>query len=216
MSLGPTQILILPPLLCLGRIHRILRIYFVSKHGLLHRHHCRAAPAQNDPSDLCAKRCVAGAAALLRLHLCISASAAQVADGAASPGLHIGKCSLGELLIGSDASSVSPSSPASSNPAGAGSGAERRGTHGAHTWSAEEEEMRAEKRRKREGCLACLRPSPLTHQRAPDQPPQSAIQAEQTSFPINAPFSHPLWPGFSRERWLIVHLLRWLVLLSCY
>lgn len=127
ISLGPTQTLVLPPLLRLGRIHRILRMYFVSEHGLLHRHHCRAAPALNDPSGWCAKRCVAGAAALLRLHLCISASAARVADGAASPGLHIGKCSLGALLIGSDASSVSPSSPASSNPAGAGSGAERSG-----------------------------------------------------------------------------------------
>lgn len=143
----------------------------------------------------CALLC---AAALLRLHLCISVSAARVADGAASPGLHIGKCSLGALLIGSDASSVFPSSPASSNPAGAESGAERSGTHGAYTWSVKEEEIHTKEKRKREGCLACLRPSPLLHHHAPDQPPQSAIQAEQTSFPhyyCLLPSSNCIWDG---------------------
>lgn len=121
------------------------------------------------------------AAALLRLHLCISVSAARVADGVASPGLHIGKCSLGALLIGSDASSDSPSSPASSNPAGAESGAERDARR-AHVVGGERRDTHREEEKERR--LSCLSsPFTLTHHRAPDQPPQSAIQAEQTSFP---------------------------------
>lgn len=125
----------------------------------------------------CARMC---AAALLRLRLCISVSAARVADGAASPGLHIGKCSLGELLIGSDASSVSPSSPASSNPAGAGSGAGRTArTRG--RWRKKRYTHRKEE--KERGLSRLSSPLTLTHHHAPDQPPHSAIQAEQTPFP---------------------------------
>lgn len=141
----------------------------------------------------CALLC---AAALMRLHLCISVSAARVADGAASPGLHIGKCSLGALLIGSDASSVSPSSPASSNPAGAGSGAERDARR-AHVVGGERRDTHREEEKERR--LSCLSsPLTLTHHRAPDQPPQSAIQAEQTSFPHYyslLPSSNCIWDG---------------------
>lgn len=136
----------------------------------------------------CALLC---AAALLRLRLCISVSAARVADGAASPGLHIGKCSLGELLIGSDASSVSPSSPASSNPAGAASGAERDARR-AHVVGGERRDTHTGKKRKREGCLACLRPSPLlttTRLTSLLTPPS---KRNRLPFPITTPFSPPL------------------------
>lgn len=65
-------------------------------------------------------------------------------------------------------------------------GLERRGTdarRGAHTWSVEKEEVHStgEEKERRLSCLSS--PLTLTHQHAPDQPPQSAIQAEHTSFP---------------------------------
>lgn len=126
--LGSTQVILpLPLLLCLCKIHRILRILPLNAVlcvdtavGLLPdqtiRLTCAQTAARHSGAAACALLCTA---ALLRLHLCSCGSAARVAGGAASPGLHIGKCSRGALLIGSDASSASPSSPASSNPAGA-------------------------------------------------------------------------------------------------
>lgn len=180
----------LPPLLCLGKIHRILRILPLNTVfgiditvGLLPKKKTIRLTCAQTAAWLarryiqerlrCALLC---AAALLRLHLCISVSAVRVADGAASPGLHIGKCSLDALLIGSDASSVSPSS----NPTGAGSGAERDARR-AHVVGGERRDTHREEEKERR--LSCLSsPLTLTDHHAPDQPPQSAIQAEQTSF----------------------------------
>lgn len=192
--LGSIQIImILPPRLCLGKIHRILRILSLNTVfciditvGLLPDKMIRLTCAQT-AAWLVRRyiqerlRCALCAAALLRLHLCISVSAARVADGAASPGLHIGKCNLGALLIGSDASSVSPSSPASSNPAGAESGAERDARRAHVVGEGREDTHKGEEIERRLSCLSS--PLTLTHHHAPDQPPQSAIQAEQTSFP---------------------------------
>lgn len=73
-----------------------------------------------------------------------------------------------------------------------GLGAERRGTHGAHTWSVEKEEIHTGKKRKREGCLACLRPSPLLTTALLTSLLSPPSKRNRLPFPITTPFFHPL------------------------
>lgn len=133
----------------------------------------------------CARLC---AAALLRLRLCISVSAARVADGAASPGLHIGKvqprwaahwlrCVKCLSLL---ACLLQPCW-----------GCERDARR-AHVVGGERRDTHTGKKRKREGCLACLRPSPLLTTTLPTSLLTPPSKRNRLPFPITTPFSPPL------------------------
>lgn len=177
--------MILPSLLCLGRIYRILRIlcgnpfFCMDTVGMLPDEMIRLTCAQTAAwlarryIQERLRRALLCAAELLRLHLCISVSAVRVADGAASPGLHIGKCSLDALLIGSDASSVSPSNPA---------GAERE-ARCAHVVGGERRDTHREEEKERR--LSCLS-SPLASLLSPPS------KRNRFPFPITTPFAHSL------------------------
>lgn len=194
ISLGSTRvIMILPPLLCFCKIHRILRILSLSAVfcvditvGLL--------PDKNDPSDLCANRRLAGAA----LHSGAAALRAAVhgcTTAPPSPHLRLSGASGWRRGVSRAAyRKVQPRRAAhwlrcverlsllarlSSNPAGGSerSGAERDARR-AHVVGGERGDTHREEEKERR--LSCSS-SPLT--RAPDQPPQSAIHAELTAFP---------------------------------